>query len=196
MAEPPESSRTDPTEPVRFAQHLFQVDARSGHLQRLDAQAAVDLARQRNISARLALAAADTAPARVAVDDASSALRAAVGVLTALNHRDGVDLTAVLDVEVDVEGTVVTVRPHGELDLYTSPGLEQVCARQVDGMTGGTLVVDLAAVSFLDSSALAVLVEVHRVCRENRTRFVLTGPTDRTRRLLAITHLDTVLDIA
>ncbi len=199
MAELPGPSDRTAGPPVRFPPRELKVDGRSLRLQRLDAQAAVDRARQHNISTRHALLAAspglDAAPARAAADDASSALRAAVDVLTALHELDGAGVPALLEVDVDVDGEIVVVRPHGELDLYTSPRLEQICVEQLDARSVDLLVVDLSAVTFLDSSALAVLVEVHRVCGENRTRFTLTGPTPRTRRLLGITRLDTVLDV-
>lgn len=199
MAELPRSSRTRGNEPVHFPAQELQVDGRSLHIQRLDAQTAVDLARRHNIAARNALVSATTVPtdgpARLAADIASSTLRTAVAVLTALNQLDGIDATAALDVDVEVIGAVVTARPHGELDLYTSPRLEQVCVRQLDDIVVDLLVVDLSAVTFLDSSALAVLVELHRVCVENRTRFAVTGPSARTRRLLQITQLDAILDV-
>ena len=88
---------------------------------------------------------------------------------------------------------VVTVR--GALDVTTLPRvrdqLEQALALRPAG-----LVVDLSACTFVDASALAVLLDVHR--RLSRTGGVLTlrGCCPRVLRLLSLTGLRRVFDLA
>jgi anti-sigma B factor antagonist len=76
----------------------------------------------------------------------------------------------------------------GELDLYNAPevraALLELCAEQPD-----RLVVDLADVSFVDSTALGVLIEA-RTRLENRHSFLLAAPGLETHRALAISGLD------
>jgi anti-sigma B factor antagonist len=76
----------------------------------------------------------------------------------------------------------------GELDLYNAPevraALLELCAEQPD-----RLVVDLAEVSFVDSTALGVLIEA-RTRLENRRSFLLAAPGLETHRALAISGLD------
>ncbi len=167
---------------------------------RVAAQAAADRARQVNLAAREAVDTTSAADAEVR-DAARGALTASV-----IGLRDAVAALAVLGppelpgaaprIDVTRAGDSVTVRPHGELDLLTCPYLEQLAVVQIGGDDAAAdLVVDLSQVTFLDSSALAVLVEVNRVAGENATGFLVTGLTPRQRRLFEITRLDHVLRV-
>ena len=76
----------------------------------------------------------------------------------------------------------------GELDLYNAPevrtALLEMCAAQPE-----RLVVDLGDVSFIDSTALGVLIEA-RTQLANRRSFLLAAPGLETHRALAISGLD------
>jgi anti-anti-sigma factor len=58
------------------------------------------------------------------------------------------------------------------------------------------LTVDLSAVSYLDSSGLATLIEATRVARNQGTRLVLTGSQGQPRQLLEFPQLVGLFDIA
>ena len=58
-----------------------------------------------------------------------------------------------------LEGGAVVVSVRGELDLYTVPQLKRVL-RDADG--GGPVVIELSECTFIDSTALGVLVEANR----------------------------------
>lgn len=204
MAESPRHDAHRDSEPSRFCSVDLRVAGRRLHIQRPDSRAEVEAARLHSFAAGRALAngaayaTAEAGPARLAADDATAVFRAAVRILTEFGALEGMDGSPTLevDVEMDPDGVTAVVRPHGELDLLTSPRLENICAQQLAGETPARgLQVDLSAVSFLDSSGLAVLVEVRRDCIDRDTAFALTGLTAKTRRLLQITGLDTVLDI-
>jgi anti-sigma B factor antagonist len=85
------------------------------------------------------------------------------------------------------EGAVV-VRLVGELDLYNAPevreALLKLCAEQP-----ARLVIDLAEVEFVDSTALGVLIEA-RAQLQNRQSFLLAAPGRETHRALTISGLD------
>ena len=95
--------------------------------------------------------------------------------------------------ERDGDGAVAVLRATGELDAFSAPDLEGAFA-ELDGLD--RVVVDLAAVSFLDSTALGTLVrEVRRVERLGASvRVVL--PDGAARRIFEITTLDRVLPVA
>jgi len=82
----------------------------------------------------------------------------------------------------------VVVRLQGELDLYNADAVRaallECCEEQPE-----RLVVDLAAVTFIDSTALGVLIEA-RSRMENRRAFMLASPGLETRRALEISGLD------
>jgi anti-sigma B factor antagonist len=85
------------------------------------------------------------------------------------------------------DGAVV-VALAGELDLYNA---ETVRAALLDCCAGKPerLVVDLSEVTFIDSTALGVLIEA-RTKLPNRRAFVLAAPTLETRRALEVSGLD------
>lgn len=89
----------------------------------------------------------------------------------AIDHREVGDQTAVVAVE-------------GDLDLASAPMLKRVL---VDRLKAGStrLVIDLTGVRFLDSTALGVLVGVHRKL-ESEERLALAGVPDAVRRVIEI----------
>ena len=55
--------------------------------------------------------------------------------------------------------------------------------------------VDLSDVSYIDTSALATLVEAERIARTQGTRLVLSAMQDQPRLLFEVTSLDRLFDI-
>ena len=91
------------------------------------------------------------------------------------------------------EGTKVVVLA-GEIDLQTSWDVRRVLMEQVDQKC--PLVVDLAAVDYIDSSGIAGLVEAFQVARKAETGFVLADVSDAVMRVLHLARLDKVLPMA
>ncbi len=99
-------------------------------------------------------------------------------------------------VEVDqpfAECWVLT--PRGEIDAYSAPLLREriVQALEADAVT--RLVVDLSGTTFLDSSALGVLVGALKRVRERDGRLDVVSPPHGVRRVFEITNLDRVLEL-
>jgi anti-sigma B factor antagonist len=89
---------------------------------------------------------------------------------------------------VSQNGEAVVVRLRGELDLYN---IEPVRTTLLEcaGRNPPRLVVDLAEVTFVDSTALGALVEA-RSRLASKDGFVLASPGLETRRALEISGLD------
>jgi anti-sigma B factor antagonist len=81
----------------------------------------------------------------------------------------------------------------GELDLAASSALRAALAELVDG--GGDVTVDLSAVTFIDSTALSVLVHGHTELASAGGRLIVTNPSRVVVRLLHLVGLFTLLDI-
>jgi anti-anti-sigma factor len=77
---------------------------------------------------------------------------------------------------------------EGEIDLSTAPDAER---RIADAEENGEvdIVVDLRAVTFMDSSGLRVLLTAHRRAEENGRRFALVRGSEAVDRLLDVTGL-------
>lgn len=91
----------------------------------------------------------------------------------------------------------VTVRLVGEIDLAVQAEvlalLEPAACRAAHA--GEDLVVDLADVTFLDSTGLACLVRTRKQLGDG-VSLVLTGPTEPVRRVLEISGLAELCDDA
>lgn len=95
--------------------------------------------------------------------------------------------------DIDRAEDVTVVRLAGELDLYNAPELREALVG-LAAERPARLVLDLAEVEFVDSTALGVLIEA-RSRMENRKAFLLAAPGLETRRALQISGLDQHLTV-
>jgi anti-sigma B factor antagonist len=93
------------------------------------------------------------------------------------------------DVTSSAEGNTVTLTLVGELDLASAPRLRDAFAEAVQHKPE-TVRVDLAGLTFLDSSGISVLVQAQQDLQERSSSFVLHRVGDRTARVLEIAGLD------
>lgn len=98
-------------------------------------------------------------------------------------------------VEVRDGGQAVVVDVSGELDLASSPALEQ--EMESDAVTGAPLViVDLRRLEFMDSTGLSVLVRAHQRSVESDQRFAVVRGPQQVQRLLSLTGVAERLTVA
>lgn len=81
---------------------------------------------------------------------------------------------------------------HGELDAFTAPTLS---AAILDA-TSIEVELDLAAVTFIDSSGLATIVEGHQRLQQAERRLVIVDRSVIVQRLLDLAGLTDRLDLA
>jgi len=83
----------------------------------------------------------------------------------------------------------------GEVDMVTGPSLEDQL-RKILATQPERLIVDLSRVSFMGSTALAVLINIRHMADQQSTRFQLRG-TDRrpVAAPLRVSGLDHLFDI-
>jgi anti-anti-sigma factor len=92
-----------------------------------------------------------------------------------------------VECEVSDDGRSVCLRLDGEFDMGTAPLVEDALSPALDPRCA-RLVVNLADVSFMDSSGLRVLV-VARNALDERAEMVIADINDRLRRLFEISGL-------
>jgi anti-anti-sigma factor len=79
------------------------------------------------------------------------------------------------DIAVEQRDGVVVVRPKGDLDIATTPLLDEILADLAK--QGASAVLDLAEVDFLDSSGLQTILKAHAVSeRDGLGLTMLPGP--------------------
>jgi anti-anti-sigma factor len=90
--------------------------------------------------------------------------------------------------ETTSDGQVVLTLT-GELDPHTAATLQAVLDRTMADGTS-SLVFDLTALKFIDSSGLRVLIDAHKTLIERGGELVVRNPTTTAQRLFEITKLD------
>jgi anti-anti-sigma factor len=93
-------------------------------------------------------------------------------------------------ITLDDAGGTTLVRLSGEIDA----GQREAASRCMVGVLGGTspLVIDTSAVTFIDSSGLAFLLQLHAVAADAGRAVELRDPSGAVVDLLALVGLDTL----
>jgi anti-sigma B factor antagonist len=88
------------------------------------------------------------------------------------------------------EDGALVVACEGELDIAT---VDRVRAELVERGEGEALVIDLSALTFLDTSAIQLLVEAMRAARDEGFALRIVRAHPRVQRVFGIAGLETVL---
>jgi anti-sigma B factor antagonist len=99
--------------------------------------------------------------------------------------------TPVADFQVDTSAETAVLRISGEVDISTAPQLRE----RLQQLDSRRVVVDLSAMTFIDSTGLGVLVGAFKRLREGGGDLVLRAPTRSTRKVLELTGLSQVVTI-
>lgn len=98
-------------------------------------------------------------------------------------------------IEEQPNGDTPVIAVSGEIDVATAPQLRE-CLHRVVGAGNTTVVLDLLGVSFLDSTALGVLVGALKRCREQGGDLHVVIADPRILKIFEITGLTNVFTIA
>ena len=98
-----------------------------------------------------------------------------------------------MDCEIRDEGPVAVVALSGDVDLETSPRLRKALLDCVGARRG--VLVDMAGVSYIDSSGVASLVEAFQSARKSKTPFALVSVSPAALRVLQLARLDSIFSI-
>jgi anti-sigma B factor antagonist len=98
-------------------------------------------------------------------------------------------MTAAAPLDITSAETGLTLA--GEIDAHTAPTLAEAiaaCGHQ-------HLQVDMAAVDFVDSSGLRVLIEAHQAAQAAGRKIQIANPSPAVSRLLEISGIDDYLNV-
>jgi anti-sigma B factor antagonist len=102
---------------------------------------------------------------------------------------------AAFSLESSVRGDTCELTVTGEVDVESA---DQVAATGLLHLTEAAvqcLVIDLAGVTFIDSSGIGALVRIRNIALEFDKRLALRNPSERAQKVLKITALDQVFEI-
>jgi anti-sigma B factor antagonist len=94
-----------------------------------------------------------------------------------------------------LEGQALIVAVHGEIDLHNSPQLRDALLSLLASSKPKNLILEMSQVPYMDSSAIAVLVESLRKLRVGGGKLFLVAPQPRVRSVLEIARLDTIFQV-
>lgn len=100
-----------------------------------------------------------------------------------------------LNIDTSSRKGIEIISAEGEIDMEVSPRLRDALL-EAFGRNPGAIVVDLSAVSYIDSSGVATLVEGLQWSNEGKGRFVLAGLHGNVSNTLRLAKLDKFFEIA
>jgi len=98
-----------------------------------------------------------------------------------------------MNCEIQDRGHAAVVTLSGDVDLESSPKVRSALLDCVS--VKSAVVVDMAGVSYIDSSGVASLVEAFQAARKTDTSFVLARVSEAAMRVLELARLDRVFQI-
>jgi anti-sigma B factor antagonist len=96
-------------------------------------------------------------------------------------------------ITAETTGKLVVLRIHGDLDAGNAADLRDSVGRALDA-SPVSIVLDLAAVGFIDSTGLGAIVGADKRAQQLGSVIRLTNPTASVRRTLALFGLDRLVD--
>lgn len=95
-----------------------------------------------------------------------------------------------LTTDVEAGEFISVVRARGEVDLSTVPTLKAALADASEAEDG--VLLDMAGISYMDSSGFAALLEAGRILRSTGATLHLFGCASGIARMMEVTRLNTV----
>ena len=102
--------------------------------------------------------------------------------------RIAIPASSNLTISVDQVGNDAMIRLSGRVDVDSSPDLrDRLRILLSEGALPQTIIVDLAGVSYIETSGIATLIEALRIARHHHTNFRLQGLSGAALRLFEVT---------
>ena len=98
--------------------------------------------------------------------------------------------------EFSRNGRAVTVTVRGEVDRQSSDVLRRLLLDVVEGQGNLSVALDLSEMTFIDSSGLSMLLEIHGRAVERGGSFMLQNPRPATSRIFEIVGLNRLVESA
>jgi len=99
-----------------------------------------------------------------------------------------------MEIQQTNKGDFRVVSITGEIDLNSSPEMRKVFG-EIIKEGASKVIVNLEAVSYIDSSGLATLIELMQKLKRNKGAMFLVGMSDKIKSLFEITKLDKLFKI-
>jgi anti-anti-sigma factor len=99
-------------------------------------------------------------------------------------------------VRISSEGTeTLVLAVSGEVDLATAPDLEEAVTAAVSTTGAQAVRIDLAQVSFMDSTGLRVLLSGRQAAEQRGLAFTVANPQPHLLKVMRVTGIDGLLGL-
>ncbi len=98
-----------------------------------------------------------------------------------------------MEYQVVRQDKISIVMLSGDIDLYFTPDARRTVLQCLNEKRG--VLVDLSAVTYIDSSGIACLVESYQTAKQRLLSFGLIGVSENAMNVLRLTRLDQVFPI-
>jgi len=102
------------------------------------------------------------------------------------NNRESIENSG-MKIITNENGAVASL--YGRIDVDSSPALRDRLLALLQAPHSNRVSIDLSAVSHIDSSGVATLIEALKIARSNKTELILQGLRDRLLRLFESTGI-------
>ncbi|GAB3435269.1 STAS domain-containing protein [Flindersiella endophytica] len=102
--------------------------------------------------------------------------------------------SAQLDIQTEISGGSLVIRPIGEIDMATAPQLRRALLRLL-ASSRRPVVIDMAGVEFIDSSGIGALIAGYQCARQLHRPYGIAAPRPQARKVLSVTALDRVIPV-
>lgn len=89
----------------------------------------------------------------------------------------------------------IVIAPTGEIDLASAPALRTSITDGLAASSAQRLVIDLAGVTFMDSSGLTCLAFAHQQMQERHGKVEIHNATPSVRKLITVVGMDQVVEV-
>lgn len=96
----------------------------------------------------------------------------------------------------DTAGSILSIRVRGEIDHHTAAAIRQGIDATLFEKRPAKLILDLSAVSFMDSSGLGLIMGRYSVMKELGGEMTVWNPSPETRAILTLAGMERLVKIA
>ena len=96
----------------------------------------------------------------------------------------------------DTAGSILSIRIRGEIDHHTAAAIRQGIDTTLFEKRPAKLILDLSAVSFMDSSGLGLIMGRYSVMKELGGEMTVWNPSPETRAILTLAGMERLVKIA
>ena len=98
-----------------------------------------------------------------------------------------------MEIKINNDGDFSTINVFGEIDLNNSNELRVKLNDELH--SGKSIKLNLAEVTYIDSSGVSCLVEATQISKKNNTEFSIIALSESVKKVLELAYLDKILPI-